>query len=55
MLTVIDTPGFDFSAGAELGLERSVSGIVKYLDLQFSETMGEVRAVVFHCASGSAR
>lgn len=42
LLTVIDTPGLDFAQGAELGLERSVSGIVKYLDLQFAETMGEV-------------
>ncbi|EJD50842.1 hypothetical protein AURDEDRAFT_111987 [Auricularia subglabra TFB-10046 SS5] len=46
LLTVIDTPGLDFATGAELGLERSVSGIVKYLDLQFAETMGEESKVV---------
>jgi septin family protein len=42
LLTLIDTPGLNFEEGKELGLERAVSGLVKYLDLQFDETMGEV-------------
>lgn len=42
LLTVIDTPGLNFSEGRELELERSVSGVIKYLDLQFAETMDEV-------------
>lgn len=42
LLTVIDTPGFDFGDGKELELERSVSSVVRYLDSQFAETMGEV-------------
>jgi hypothetical protein len=42
LLTVIDTPGLNFLEGRELELERSVSGIIKYLDLQFAETMDEV-------------
>ncbi|KAH7099582.1 Septin-domain-containing protein [Auriculariales sp. MPI-PUGE-AT-0066] len=46
LLSVIDTPGLDFSVGAELGLERSVSGIVKYFDLQFAETLGEEAKVM---------
>lgn len=41
-LSVIDTPGLDFQEGHELKLERQVSGIVKYLDLQYADTMDEV-------------
>lgn len=41
-LTVIDAPGFDFEQGHELDLERGVSSVVRYLDTQFAETMGEV-------------
>lgn len=40
-LTCIDTPGLDFSEGKEFGLDRAVSSIVRYVDLQFAETMGE--------------
>jgi septin family protein len=47
LLTLIDTPGLNFEEGKELGLERAVSGLVKYLDLQFDETMGEVRITLF--------
>jgi septin family protein len=43
LLTLIDTPGLDFTSGRELELEKSVSGVVKYLDLQYADTMGEVR------------
>lgn len=45
LLSVIDTPGLDFQEGHELRLERQVSGIMKYLDLQYADTMDEVRAV----------
>ncbi|KAG8907706.1 hypothetical protein FRB99_002502 [Tulasnella sp. 403] len=45
-LTVIDTVGFDFEEGKELELERGVSSLVKYLDTQFAETMGEESKVV---------
>lgn len=45
LLSVIDTPGLDFQEGHELKLERQVSGIVKYLDLQYADTMDEVRLV----------
>lgn len=44
MLTVIDSPGLDFSIGGELELERSVSGIVRYIESQYAQTMGEVRS-----------
>ena len=44
LLSVIDTPGLDFQEGHELKLERQVSGIVKYLDAQFADTLSEVRA-----------
>ena len=42
LLSVIDTPGLDFHDGHELKLERQVSGIVKYLNAQFADTMNEV-------------
>ncbi|PVF97315.1 hypothetical protein CPB86DRAFT_707200 [Serendipita vermifera] len=46
LLTLIDTPGLSFEEGQELSLERSVSSLVKYLDNQFDETMGEEQKVV---------
>ncbi|TDL23318.1 hypothetical protein BD410DRAFT_747416 [Rickenella mellea] len=46
LLTVIDTPGLDFSEGRELKLERQVSSLVKYIDRQYAETMGEEFKVV---------
>lgn len=45
-LTCIDTPGLDFSESKEFVLERSFSDILKYLDTQFAETMGEESKVV---------
>lgn len=42
LLTLVDTPGLSFDDGQELELERSVSALVKYLDLQYDESMGEV-------------
>ena len=42
LLSVIDTPGLDFLDGHELKLERQVSMIMKYLDLQYADTMDEV-------------
>ncbi len=47
LLTLIDTPGLSFAEGQELSLERSVSSLVKYLDMQYDETMGEVRRIHF--------
>lgn len=46
LLSVIDTPGLDFQDGHELKLERQVSGIIKYLDLQYADTMDEESKVV---------
>ncbi|KAG1809011.1 Septin-domain-containing protein [Suillus variegatus] len=46
LLTVIDTPGLDFSDGHELRVERQVSGMIKYLDAQFADTMNEESKVV---------
>ncbi|KAI0712105.1 Septin-domain-containing protein [Earliella scabrosa] len=46
LLSVIDTPGLDFQEGHELKLERQVSGIVKYLDAQFADTLSEESKVV---------
>lgn len=42
LLSVIDTPGLDFQEGHELKLERQVSSIMKYIDLQYADTMDEV-------------
>jgi len=42
LLTAIDTPGLDFGDGRELRVERQVSGIIKYLDAQYADTMNEV-------------
>lgn len=46
LLSVIDTPGLDFQNGHELRLERQVTGIVKYMDTQFSDTLSEESKVV---------
>ncbi|KAB5595919.1 Septin-9 [Ceratobasidium theobromae] len=46
VLTVIDTPGLDYSDGAELELEKSVTALVKYIDTQYAETLGEESKVV---------
>ncbi|KAI6166611.1 hypothetical protein EDD17DRAFT_1752782 [Pisolithus thermaeus] len=43
LLTVIDTPGLDFSEGKELSVERQVTSIIKYIDQQYADTMIEVR------------
>ncbi|KAG8976503.1 hypothetical protein FRB90_009173, partial [Tulasnella sp. 427] len=40
-LTVIDTVGFDFEEGRELELERGIQSVMKYIDTQYAETMGE--------------
>ncbi len=42
-LTLIDTVGFDFEPGKELDLQLGGSGVMKYLDQQFAESMLEVR------------
>lgn len=44
LLTVIDTPGLDFTSGKELSVERQVTNIIKYVDEQYAATMNEVRA-----------
>ncbi|KAF8272252.1 hypothetical protein EI94DRAFT_1796383 [Lactarius quietus] len=46
LLSVIDTPGLDFQEGRELKLERQVSGIMKYLDGLYADTMSEESKVV---------
>ena len=43
LFSVIDTPGLDFGEGRELKLERQVGGIIKYVDMQYADTMSEVR------------
>ncbi|KAF8492314.1 hypothetical protein BU17DRAFT_8353, partial [Hysterangium stoloniferum] len=45
-LTCIDTPGFDFSESREFVLDRAVSEVVKYVDQQFAESMGEESKVI---------
>ncbi|KIO33464.1 hypothetical protein M407DRAFT_192336 [Tulasnella calospora MUT 4182] len=45
-LTVIDTAGLDFEEGRELELERSVQSMMRYIDTQYAETMGEESKVV---------
>jgi septin family protein len=42
LFSVIDTPGLDFADGRELKLERQVNGIIKYVDMQYADTMSEV-------------
>ena len=51
LLSVIDTPGLDFLDGHELKLERQVSVIMKYLDLQYADTMDEVCTLFFFPSS----
>ncbi|KAI6042688.1 Septin-domain-containing protein [Pisolithus marmoratus] len=46
LLTVIDTPGLDFSQGRELIVERQVTSIIKYIDQQYADTMIEESKVV---------
>ncbi|KAL1758459.1 Septin-domain-containing protein [Schizophyllum commune] len=46
LLSVIDTPGLDFSAGRELKLERQVNSVMKYVDAQYADTMSEESKVV---------
>jgi len=46
LFSVIDTPGLDFIEGRELKLERQVSNIIKYIDAQYADTMGEESKVV---------
>lgn len=41
-LTVIDTPGLEFTPGKELNVERQVTNIIKYIDEQYAATMSEV-------------
>ncbi|KAG6377157.1 septin family protein [Boletus reticuloceps] len=45
-LTVIDTPGLDFSPGKELSVERQVTNIIKYIDEQYAATMNEESKVI---------
>ncbi|KAF9241119.1 Septin-domain-containing protein [Melanogaster broomeanus] len=45
-LTVIDTPGLDFSPGQELSVERQVTSIIRYLDELYADTMNEESKVV---------
>ena len=45
LLTVIDTPGLEFTPGKELTVERQVTNIIKYIDEQYAATMNEVRAL----------
>ena len=42
LLSVIDTPGLEFSEGRELKLERQVNNMLKYIDAQYADTMSEV-------------
>ncbi|KAG8745844.1 hypothetical protein FRC10_006871 [Ceratobasidium sp. 414] len=46
VLTVVDTPGLDYSEGAELELEKAVTALVKYVDTQYAETLGEEAKVI---------
>ncbi|KIK18383.1 hypothetical protein PISMIDRAFT_192086 [Pisolithus microcarpus 441] len=46
LLTVIDTPGLDFSEGKELSVERQVTSIIKYIDQQYADTMIEESKVI---------
>lgn len=42
LFSVIDTPGLDFQEGRELKVERQVNSILKYVDVQYADTMSEV-------------
>ena len=46
LLSVIDTPGLDFSVGRELKLERQANSVMKYVDAQYADTMSEESKVV---------
>jgi septin family protein len=46
LFSVIDTPGLDFLESRELKLERQVNGIIKYIDVQYADTMSEESKVV---------
>lgn len=46
LLSVVDTPGLDFHENRALKLERQVSGIIKYLETQYNDTMSEEAKVV---------
>ncbi|KZT23446.1 septin family protein [Neolentinus lepideus HHB14362 ss-1] len=46
LFSVIDTPGLDFREGRELKLDRQVTGIVKYVDALFADTLNEESKVV---------
>ncbi|KAG7445752.1 septin family protein [Guyanagaster necrorhizus] len=46
LFSVIDTPGLDFVEGKELKLERQVSGVLKYVDAQYADTMSEESKVI---------
>ncbi|KAF5369466.1 hypothetical protein D9758_002737 [Tetrapyrgos nigripes] len=46
LLSVIDTPGLDYTEGRELRLERQVSSIMKYVDTQYADTMSEESKVI---------
>ncbi|KAH8825360.1 septin family protein [Flagelloscypha sp. PMI_526] len=46
LFSVVDTPGLDFVEGRELKLERQVSGIIRYIDAQYADTMSEESKVI---------
>ncbi|TFK52435.1 septin family protein [Heliocybe sulcata] len=46
LFSVVDTPGLDFREGRELKLDRQVTGIVKYVDGLFADTLNEESKVV---------
>lgn len=47
LLSVVDTPGLDFHESRALKLDRQVSGIIRYLDTQFADTLNEVSLLSF--------
>jgi septin family protein len=46
LLTVIDTPGLEFSPGRELVLEQQIISLVHEIDSRFAETLIEESKVV---------
>lgn len=46
LLSVVDTPGFDYAEGRELKLDRQVSAVMRYLDAQYADTMSEESKVI---------
>jgi len=46
LLSVVDTPGLDFHESRALKLDRQVSGIIKYLETQYGDTMSEEAKVI---------